>query len=353
MKIITCSSYYGVGSSAFTDLVAEYDNVKDLSDFEFRFLHDLDGVSDLEYHLVENQNRHNSGHALKRFQRLSRFNEGNILSRRYSQYFDGDEYHRLTEAYIDALSDFSFHGWWFYDLYDRGETTYYFYQIVNHLKEKITGNRDQILKNELVYCPRPSEEAFLAETRAYVSRLMRALNKEGKEYLEVDQIVPSSNIVRVLRYFSDEIFVLAVDRDPRDVYFSWKYYWKEAIPPHDGVEIFCKWFRYIRELSAGIPEDNDHILKVRFEDLVYKYDETVQKVEALTGLDPLQHTRQFSKMNPRRSVSNTQIWKRHTAEEDLRELKTIESALPDYLYDFSKVDIRDVRGVAVADDSVF
>ena len=47
MKIITCASYYGSGSSALTDLVSEYDSVKDLSDFEFRILHDMDGVRDL------------------------------------------------------------------------------------------------------------------------------------------------------------------------------------------------------------------------------------------------------------------------------------------------------------------
>ena len=60
MKIITCASYYGSGSSALTDLVAEYENVKDLTNYEFRFLYDIDGVSDLEYHLVENHDRHNA-----------------------------------------------------------------------------------------------------------------------------------------------------------------------------------------------------------------------------------------------------------------------------------------------------
>ena len=353
MKIITCSSYYGVGSSAFTDLVAEYNSVKDLSNFEFRFLHDLDGVSDLEYHLVENQNRHNSGHALKRFKRLSHFNEGNILSKRYSRFFSGDDYHKLTEEYINSINDFTFRGWWFYDLYDKGEKTYYLYQIVNHLKAKITGSRDQILKKEIVYCPHPTEEEFLEKTRAYVSNLMNSLNKEGKEYLEIDQIVPSSNMERVLRYFSDEIYVFAVDRDPRDIYFSWKYYWKEAIPPHDGVEKFCKWCRFIREVGNGIPSDNDHVMKVQFEDLIYKYDETVEKVEAATGLRSENHTKQFAKMNPLRSVHNTQVWKKHTTDEDLRELAYIEKHLAEYLYDFDGVSLDNVVGIEVTDKRIF
>lgn len=67
MKIITCASYGASGSSALTDLVAEYSNVHRMSDAEFRFLHDPDGISDLEFQLVECHNRHNAGRALKRF----------------------------------------------------------------------------------------------------------------------------------------------------------------------------------------------------------------------------------------------------------------------------------------------
>ena len=68
MKFITCASYYGTGSSAITDLVNECDNVHDMGDYEFRFIQDPDGIADLEYNLVENNHRHNSGYALKRYE---------------------------------------------------------------------------------------------------------------------------------------------------------------------------------------------------------------------------------------------------------------------------------------------
>ena len=70
MKVITCASYYGCGSSAVTDLISEYEGVKSLTNYEFRFIHDIDGISDSEHHLIDNPNRHNSGHALKRFKKL-------------------------------------------------------------------------------------------------------------------------------------------------------------------------------------------------------------------------------------------------------------------------------------------
>ena len=44
--------------------IAVYDNVCCKNDNEIRFLHDPDGISDLEYNLIENPNRHNSSHSM-------------------------------------------------------------------------------------------------------------------------------------------------------------------------------------------------------------------------------------------------------------------------------------------------
>ena len=60
MRFISCASYYGSGSSVITDFISEFGSVYSFSDEEFRFVQDPDGISDLEYNLVENFNRHNS-----------------------------------------------------------------------------------------------------------------------------------------------------------------------------------------------------------------------------------------------------------------------------------------------------
>ena len=60
MKVISCASYYGTGSSAITDYVSEFDGVFSMTNEEFRFIQDPDGIDDLEFHLVENHNRHNA-----------------------------------------------------------------------------------------------------------------------------------------------------------------------------------------------------------------------------------------------------------------------------------------------------
>ena len=49
MKVISCASYHGTGSSAITDFLGEFDNVCSMTNYEFRFVQDPDGISDLEY----------------------------------------------------------------------------------------------------------------------------------------------------------------------------------------------------------------------------------------------------------------------------------------------------------------
>lgn len=102
MKVISCASYHGTGSSAITDFLGEFDNVCSMTNYEFRFVQDPDGISDLEYNLVENHNRHNSGHALKRFKRLTDFNAGTKFNKRYEPFFD-NQYKKISYKYIDRL----------------------------------------------------------------------------------------------------------------------------------------------------------------------------------------------------------------------------------------------------------
>lgn len=350
MKIITCASYYGSGSSALTDLVAEYKNVKDLSDFEFRFLHDPDGVSDLEYHLCECHNRHNSGHALKRFIRLANYNKGNFFTKRYESYFN-NQFGKLTDEYVDSLTDFKFNGWWFQDLFDFGEDYYYRHIFINKILRRISGGKTGILKHEQTYCSHPSRDHFLELTRDYVSKLMNAANPEGLEYLEIDQIVPSQNTSRVLRYFKDPISVFVVDRDPRDIYILEKNYWKGHICPTDSAEQYCKWFRYTRNSGSENINNLNNIRFIRFEDLIFKYDNEVKAIEDILGLKSQDHIDKFKKLNPKRSINNTQLWKRHT--ELSSDMEIIERELTDFLYPFDSISADEVPGKDVSSSIPF
>lgn len=334
MKIITCASYYGTGSSAVTDYVTEFDTVKSLGDYEFRFLHDMDGVADLEYHLVENHNRHNSGHALKRYKKLVDFHAGNRFIHRYEPFFHG-QWKRISYQYIDSLTDFSYRGWWQYDLLDRGEGFYYRKLLLNKLYKMTLGRHNErmlnVLPKEITYCSRPTKEEFVQKTKAYISALMEAANPEHCPALMVDQLLPSSEICRFLPFF-DDVHVIVVERDPRDLYILEKLVWKGQVIPTEDVKTFCDWYRYTRAHRKSGVCDEGHVLLLQFEDLIYHYDETSGKLRDFLGLDEKDHVHKREYLIPEKSMKNTRLWNKYDIGDDL---EYIEKELKEYLYDYS------------------
>lgn len=339
MKVISCASYYGTGSSAVTDYVSEFDGVFSLTNEEFRFIQDPDGIDDLEFHLVENHNRHNAGHALKRYKRLVDFYNGNVFGRKYAPYFH-NRWKEISYKYIDALTDFSFKGWWMYDLYDRGDFYYFRKRIFNMILHKtVWRNQSErtfdSMKNEITYCSAPSEERFVDLTKTYIEELL-AEASDGARTVMVDQIVPPSNLPRYTRYFND-IKVVVVDRDPRDLYLLEKMEWKDGVIPHDDVETFVKWYRYTRAHRQREVFDPETTLFMRFEDLLYRYDVATARMREFLGLDEANHKRPLSGLVPERSRKNTRKWLEYP--EAAGDMAYIERELSEYLYDYAAVGV--------------
>lgn len=335
MRFITCSSYYGTGSSAVTDFVSEFDNVFDFTNEEFRFIQDPDGISDLEFNLVECFNRHNSGHALKRYKKLVDFYSGNIFSAKYSGFF-GEMWKEYSYRYINELTDFTFPGWWMYDLYDRGAWYYFRKRIGNKILHKTVWRSKpemtlNTMKNEITYCSHPSEQKFLEATRRYIYDLFTSVIPYNKEIIMVDQLLPPMNLQRYLRYFDNNIQTVIVDRDPRDVFVLDKYVWKDGILPNDP-ETFCKWFEYTRSHRKNENLNTNQISFIRFEDLIYNYEETIERLIKFLGLNIANHTNPKTKFVPEKSIKNTQTWKKYP--ESSHEVKIIEDRLGEYLYSF-------------------
>ncbi len=335
MRFITCASYYSSGSSAVTDFVSEFDNIAKFGDEEFRFVHDPDGIADLEYNLVENFNRHNSGHAIKRYLKLVKYYSGNFLSKKYKGLF-GKAWEKCSKEYIDQLTDFTYHGWWQYDLLDRGPVYLFRKRIMNKLLHLTVWRNDpertlNTMKKEITYCAHPSEDKFIRLTKEYIEKLFDSVRGD-KEIIMADQIVPSSNTERYLRYFND-IQVVIVDRDPRDTFLLEKYRWKDGIIPTD-VETFCKWFLYTRENGKYRTIQNERIYYLQFEDLIYRYDETAEKLMKWLGLKPEWHTFKQQYFCPDKSINNTRLWEKEEC--DLSDVRYIEEHLRDYLYNLEE-----------------
>ena len=331
MKIITCASYYGTGSSAITDLVNECDNVHDMGDYEFRFIQDPDGIADLEYNLVENNHRHNSGYALKRYEKNVKYLAGNKFIKKYNRFF-GDKWVELSKKYVKDLVTVEYKGSWHQEVRDLGIVPYFIERLVNKIIRLFDKERflQIFLRNNTNYATYPGE-SFYSITKKYISDLFEAANTDNKEYIMVDQLVPPTNASRYLRYF-DDIKVVCVDRDPRDLFLLEKI-WHGTIVP-GRVEEFCLWYKATRAHRKIEKDDTGKVLRIQFENLIYKYDEYSKKVLNFIGINELHHTAPRTLLIPEKSKNNTQLWKKYTQYQ--KDIEYIEQNLSEYLYNYDE-----------------
>lgn len=339
MKIITCAGYYGTGSSAITDLLGEFENIHYMGDYEFRFIQDPCGIADLEYNLVDNYHRHNSGHALKRFKKNIDLLSGNLFMKRYEAFFH-NQFKKLSHEYIDSLTAFRFKGYWHQDVIDKGMLVWYteriLDKILNRLIVPIMRGRKNIepisihlLRNEYTYVPYNDPEGFFQKTKEYLDKLFSVANIENKEFIMFDQLLPPSNTQKYCRYFND-IKLISVDRDPRDLFILEKTIWNGGVVPTNNVEDYCRWYQLNREHLESEHDDLTKVLRIQFEDMIYHYDESVNKIVNFLDLDIKGHISPKTKFIPERSIKNTRLWKSHPELET--EIKVIESKLSKYCY---------------------
>lgn len=332
MKLLTCASYYGTGSSAVTNLIDECDNVHDMGDYEFRFVQDPDGICDLEYNLVLNNHRHNSCFALKRFEKKVDFLAGNKFIKKYNRFF-GDNWKILSKEYINNLIDAEYKGYWHEDLIAKGKFAYFIERTVNKIyhmfARKSERNLDIVMRNYTNYVTNPGDK-FYSATKEYIDKLFMSANKSNKEFVMADQLVPPTNTMRYLQYFND-LKVVCVERDPRDLYLLEKRIWKGSIVPKD-VQDFCIWYKATRAHRENEKDDPTKILRVQFEDMIYDYENTKNKILDFCGIDAEHHTKKKTIFNPEISIKNTKVFERFDDEKE--NIKYIEQELAKYLYKF-------------------
>ncbi len=330
MKKIACVGYHATGAGVIDDLLREFNNVaQGTYECESRYLHDADGISDLEYNLVENPHRLNSSLAIRRFIAYAHHN-----NRQLSKVY-GSKWLEYAEQYAQSLIKFEYEGYKGMEplLYN------YFEQKVELLKRGLNKLRPKKYRYQAWhnYYPKKTtfhavltESDFLCKTRLFVNNLCESMpHKPTDEYVVIDQMVPGNNIERYLRYVED-LKVIVVDRDPRDLYIRQRTLHDHVLP--NDPYYFSKYYKDIRPFRGYIFPDN--VLKVSFEDLIYKYDEMVTKILLFLDLDKSHHSYPMSHFKPDISIKGTQTWMSHP--EYSKEISIIEKELEEYLYIYQK-----------------
>lgn len=341
MKIITTTGFFNTGSSAITHILKEIESVYVPDNlYEMRLLYDPDCISDLEYNLVENAHRQNSSHALKRFKKYIDFNSNNLLNHHYNKMFRND-FKNISYKYIANLTKFNYYGFSHIDKYDKGKMFWFLDRIYIKIIKTLFLNkrRPKFIKPTLLssktlqYGTIYEKKEFYNVTKNYIGELF-SLIKNNNEFIAIDQLVPATNVDRYLNYIPDDYQtkVFIVDRDPRDLFVTFKYFNKEKGIPCKKVEDFCEWFALTREQAAK-QYDSNKVMRVQFEDLVYDYEKVRKNILTFVGIDT-KYVATFKCFNPDKSINNTQVWYRYPQAK--KEIEYIESNLSDYLFDFEK-----------------
>ncbi len=102
------------------------------------------------------------------------------------------------------------------------------------------------------------------------------------DYIYFDQLLPPTGINRYFDYF-EKMKAIVVDRDPRDYYLENVVRWGEGWVPKD-VNKFVVLYRKQRE-QINREKDSENVLRIRFEDAIYHYDEFSKRVNHFLNLD--------------------------------------------------------------------
>jgi hypothetical protein len=332
-KIVSCVSFGNSGSGVVTDYLSEFDCIYNPGDYEFRFLHDYGGVSTLEDCLVHNYNRLNSDIAVHLYKRYVNLYGSCLFGRQYEKYFNG-QWKKISMRFLDRITDVTWTGSWAGQMLLSSSVHYPIFQfkVMPRILKLLTQNKYHakfLPKNDMYYSS-PTEEYFCQCVKEYIHELCAAVTADkAAQFLYFDQLLPSTNTERYLKYF-DNIKIISVDRDPRDHYIDNLINWKERWIPAD-VDNYIIVYKKIRE-KLEAEKEHSSILRLRFEDAVYHYDDFKKTVNNFLSLNESNHTRPKSKFNPDISIKNTRLWE--TADVDSAIIKKIENSLSDYCYTY-------------------
>ena len=330
--------FMGSGSSAMTELLSEFRGITSANgDFEYVFLYTPNGVFDLEDKLLRANNALRSDEAIHSF--LDCMND---LYRK-KNYWVANYKERVSNRFLDYVHTFvndltttkleTSSAYWYYM---QNPTRIMTAQRLVRKAVYVCSLKKLLLPPPLRYhgmiLSFPKSDEYYEAAKRFIYAVMDAV-KGSSDAVILDQFLLPHNLSRIDLYFNDDVKAVLIDRDPRDVFLSNKYYW---IPKHTGVpfatdaKMFCIQYKRMRECMQEIKSEK--VIHYQFEDLVYNYDSTIKDLYDKLELSEQLHVDKKKNFNPEISIVNTNIKRKNPM--FIQEAEIIEHELPQYLYQF-------------------
>ncbi len=337
--IVSSAGFGFTGSTAITDLISEYDGIytpKERS-YELGFFTHPFGIFNLYNNLVNNNIPDAKYYSGMNYLRQCEVWANSSVQMNYEILFN-NKFVEYSKEYIESLGGDEFY--YIHDWSDNTAVQKFVFRVINKLytitskMKHRNGYGIQSIEpltlfstSRKNYLYDVSDEKFLEKTKEYFRKLFDEV--DSSRIINLHGMIPIQQIDRCTQYF-DDIRIIAIDRDPRDIYLTAKNRWKTLDYPYQDIEFYCKYYKWLRANIA--PINTSKVLKVQFEDLVYKYDETIAKIEDFVGLDASAHSGIKTKFIPEKSIKGCNLKGQYPEEAD--NISVIEDRLSDWLYRF-------------------
>lgn len=333
-EVIGVCGYSGTGSSAVSDLLKEYPENQVIDQCEFILPYEPDGLMDLEYHLTTGMSKFSSSNtAIYRFRKAVRGGQF-----RFIRELTRGQLVPLSDVYLSRIVQCTWVGsdpadmcnQPMRDIATRAVRKLHLGKVFYNLEKRAGHELNIYPMGTMWFSSHPLD--FYDATREFVRGVLNSIEElsPGKNVV-LDQPFPGNNPQSCFPYF-DNPKAIVVDRDPRDLYLLTREFWFESEAwrplPTNTPEQFVAYFKGLRHRETI--DNPDRVLRIQFEDLVYRYEETRRRIESFCGLSS--HPKSRSGFDPSKSVNNTQLFRLYPGYDD--ELAYISSELSEYLYPF-------------------
>lgn len=336
MIIGTCG-FGATGSSVVTDYLKEYDSIQVLDKAEFTWVSSYDGLCNLDQRV-----NHPYGRTSDSIQAIELYRQ---LCKKKARTFErfgltADVFSKSVENFLNSIIQTRWT--WSNDSIPKGwlhrKIKRYANRYISRWEKKHGCRWTGFPLDEVCLSVKP--ENFDEAVRRHVREIMTAMCPDQTKPIALDQPFPGNNPQASMKYFEDA-YAVVVDRDPRDLYTfaRTRLLGRAHFMPINKVEDFVTYYRALRK-GQPYTEPNERILFLRFEDMVYHYDEATAKLRDFLGLP--ENPNPKSIFDPAISMPNTQVWKRFP--QFAKDIEYIERELPEYLFDYSGCPEPDPNG---------
>lgn len=341
--IIGACGFGSTGSSAISDYLLEYgeDKVQVLDNIEFTWVSGVDGLIDLEYHLMNPHNR--TADSIVAIDRYVKRMQKSLRNYKVNAGIPPSAFRKSTMEFIDAITKVKWE-WYINEPDNFIKKCFDVYLLRNRVipkLEKKLGRRISCYPMETVRLANHPEN-FDELAKIHVRQILSLMGADFSKMIVMDQPFAGNNPQACFKFFDDPRAIIS-DRDPRDNYiFSKTRLLGKSfshLMPTNTVEEFVEYYKGIRD-NQPYKNDDDRVLSLKFEELVYDYDIATSKIREFLSLPENPHPKTI--FVPEMSIANTQVFKRYP--QYSRDIDYIEKELSDYLFDFDKYGIKEIKG---------